>query len=372
MNLKVSVVSNLFNPVSPDAPGGLEIFNYFLCRELDKNGVDVKLYASGDSYKSAYLKPLIEKSIQFSQTDEYLKNPWNYRKMTMEEFACFLKFDQQMESDPGIIHFSTDNFLPIYLAVKKNLPIVTTLHLPTGNYPYQALINLLTEKEIERVHFIGVSNDQVKDFPYVYKVIHNGVDLNDFPYSADYEDSYLWLGRMTGQKGCADAIAAAKKALVNLKIGAPLKLDTEFGYFNKNIKSELNNNIKYLGHISTEQRAKFYQGKALLFTPKNREAFGLTLIESMACGTPVIAYRRGAAGEVVIDGKNGYLVAEDDVGGIEEAIKKIESLDEDKYLEMRKFCRQHVEQNFSLGRMVNEYISTYEEILKMEKYETIN
>lgn len=359
-NIPISIISNIFNPVGPSAPGGLEVFNYYLTKELEERNIDVELYASGDSEKLKSLKPIIDLSLEYSQTQEFLSVPWNYRRMTVREFGVYTGFIQNQKND-RLVHFSLVNFLPIYLAIKRKLSVITTIHMPIDNLHYQILKNLLTPEELKQAHFIGVSKAQVKNFP-VEKIIHNGVATQDFQFSSQARDTFIWMGRIIPEKGCPDAIAASNKAKVLLEIGGEPKNMTEEQFFQKNIQPGINNNISYKGFIKAQERSRFYAAKALIFTPKWEEAFGLIMTEAMACGTPVIAYNRGAVSEIIKDGETGYLVPEGDTEGLAKAILKIQDLSQKQYLEMRKNCREHIEKNFSFKKMVDEYILVYKEI----------
>lgn len=362
MKTPISIVSNIFNPVGPAAPGGLEIFNYYLARELESRGEDVKLFASGDSKKLKCLVPLVNKSLQYSKSKEFLFDPWNYRKITFEEFAIFAKFIENKSNHNRVFHFNMDNFLPVYLAAKKRLPMLNTIHLLTKSLGYRILGDLLTEDEMRSVHFIGVSKRQVKDFPYNYRVIHHGVDLKDFHYSDNYRHNFIWIGRFVKAKGCHDAIVAAKKAGEKLEIAGEAKIKNEVEYFENYIKPGLDKRVKLKGFIRQNVRSNFYQANALIFSSKKDEAFGLTIIEAMACGTPVIAYDRGAASEVIKEGETGFIVQPDDVNGLALAMKKINQLSPKEYLVMRRRCRENIEKNFSLRIMTDSYVEVYNEI----------
>lgn len=358
--IPISIISNIFNPVGPAVAGGLEVFNYCLTKELEDRGFDIELYASGDSEQIKSLRPILEKSLSYSQTKEFLAIPWNYRRMTVEEFGIYTKFVQEQQGD-RLIHFSLVNFLPIYLAVKKNLPMITTIHMPIDNKHYQILLELLTTDEIKKANFIGISNAQVKNFP-VRKVIHNGVSTDDFKFSAKARDAYVWEGRIIPEKGCPDAIRAAEKAGITLEIGGEPKNSMEEEFFQKEIKPLLKDKIIYKGFITKDIQNDFYAAKALIFTPKWEEPFGLVMTEALACGTPIISYNRGATSEIIQDGVNGFLVEKDNINGLAEAIQKIEKMSEEEYSNMRKNSRRIIEEKFSFKKMTEEYINTYHEI----------
>lgn len=362
MNLKIDVVSNLFNPVGPSAPGGLEVFNYYLVRELEKRNVDVRLIAPGNSAKLKSLKAIIPRSYLGENKDDTVSDPWDYRRITVREFAEYLKYIEKIAEKDRIIHFSMVNFLPVYLAVKQGYRMLFSIHMPVTNYHFQVLKEMLTVDELKKVNFVGVSKHQVKNFTYASRVVHNGVDTEEFVFSEKNSDNYIWIGRLVEGKGCLDAIKAAKLARVKLKIAGSVRTKDEIEYFDKFIKPELDVNITYIGHVGRKERIKFYQAKALLFSPKWNEAFGLTMIEAMSCGTPVIAYNSGAVKEIIINNETGLISKADDVREMAKMINKIELINKSQYLMLRRNCRKHIEKNFSIQRMVNEYIDIYKSL----------
>lgn len=360
----ISIVSNIFNPVGSSAPGGLEVFNYYLTKKLEEKNIDVKLLASGDSEHLKSLTAIVEKSIAFSKSQEYLAKGWNYRVMTFEEFGIYTKLiqDESKRSVKRLLHFSAVNFLPVYLAIKAKIPMLFTIHMPITNYTYQVLTQLLTDNELKKVNFIGISKNQIKNFPFATKVIHNGVPIDQFEYSAEGSEDFIWIGRLVKEKGCDDAVEATKIIKSKLQVaGAPKDAD-EKKYFDSELEPKFDNNIKYCGYVSATERTKFYQARALLFTSRMDEAFGLTMIESMATGTPVIAYNRGAVEEIVEDGKTGFIIKPDNINALSNAMKKISQMPQNEYLAMRKRCRQRVEKYFTHDAMVDNYIETYTDI----------
>lgn len=364
MKPKVAIISNIFNPCGPAAPGGLEVFNYYLATELERKGVNVKLYASGDSTKIKSLVPIVKKSLLYSKDKQFTAVPWNYRKITVEEFAAYTELIQKLKDFNGIIHFSMVNFLPIYLAVKNGLSMITTMHMPATNYHYQALINLLDTKEIKKVNFVGISRAQVKNFPHARFIVNNGVNTNEFCYQDDPKNTFIWIGRMIPEKGVDDAIKVAKLNKFKLEVAGAPNGGAEETFFSQKIKPNFGGNISYRGHLKGKNRINFYNSKAMIFPMKWEEAFGLTIIEAMSCGTPVIAYNRGAVSEIIEDGVTGYIVGKDNIDGLAEAMKKINSMPDDEYQLMRQKCRETVEQKYSLTKMTDHYLNLYKGIIK--------
>lgn len=362
--MKVALVSNIFNPCGPAAPGGLEVFNYYLATELERQGASVKLYASGDSTNIKSLVPIVKKSLLHSKNKQFMAVPWNYRKITVEEFAIYTELMQKLKDFNGVIHFSMVNFLPIYLAVKNGLSIVTTMHMPATNYHYQALVNLLDTREIKKVNFVGISKAQVKNFPHARFIVNNGVNTTEFRYQDNPKNSFIWIGRMIPEKGVDDAIKVAKLTGFKFEIAGAPNGGAEETFFNQKIKPNFGGNISYRGHLKGRDRIKFYNSRAMIFPMKWEEAFGLTIIEAMSCGTPVIAYNRGAVSEIIEDGVTGYVVEKDNVNGLVCAMKKINRMPEDKYQLMRQRCRETVEQKYSLTAMASRYLNLYKGLMK--------
>jgi glycosyltransferase involved in cell wall biosynthesis len=239
-------------------------------------------------------------------------------------------------------------FLPLTHFLKT--PIISILHLPL----FKEIADFLTL--FKKPGVITISSSQRKDFPKVnyLATVYNGVDLKEFPFLEKPKDYFLFMAAMGEHKNPKDAILSAKKSkgkliLAGGKIREP--------YFSKEIKPLLDGKrIKHIGEVSGRKRVNLLKNaKALLFPIKWREPFGLIMIESMACGTPVIAYPNGAVPEVIENGKTGFIVK--NVNEMANAMRKIELID-------RKKCRERVEKFFSNKKMVEKYEKIAYQILK--------
>ncbi len=197
-------------------------------------------------------------------------------------------------------------------------------------------------------HFVSISNSQRRDapdFPYA-ATVYNGIDTELFSFNADAEDYLMYAGRIVPEKGVKEAIQVALKTDRRLIITGQVTPVSQW-YFDEHIKPHLSDKILYLGMIDKAQLAKYYQKAAALLVPiRWEEPFGLTMAEAMACGTPIIAFRRGSVPEVVKDGKTGFIV--ENTAEMIEAIENISKIN-------RQDCRTHVEKNFTNTRMVNNY-----------------
>jgi len=328
---------------------------------LTKRGHEVTFFSpQGSNLKvseivTGNLKPLQGKKEHFIFSDpnirererEKIKNLW-------DQYLIALIYQRVLNEKYNILHIHPiDRALPFGLAI-PNIPIVYTLHDPV--YPWRAEIFRLFQSKNQ--YLVSLSNAQRKPAPDLNWIatIYNGLDLKKFPFSRRPKNQLLFLGRILPTKGTDLAIKVALEARENLIIaGTPNK----GRYWEKKIKPYLEENmIKYVGNISYEKTYKYYgQSKVTLCPIQWEEPFGLTFIESMACGTPVIAFDRGSAREVIKDGKTGFVVK--NIEEMVKAIKKIDQID-------RWDCRKWVEEKFTIEKMVDDYEKIYYKILNQK------
>jgi len=354
--LKIAQVAPLWYPVPPKGYGGTEAIVSKLTEGLIKNGHKVTLFASADSKTKGNLVSVINKNLYS------LKVPWLYDSYNI--LNLIKAFSQSKEFD--IIHTHIDVYDPIFRA-KSSVPSVATLHnpfWPEGNkksgrwYDYQARV--LIYNQFPNLPYIAISNSYRHQCPAkinFVKTIYHGVEISDFKFNPNPENHFVWLGRFTPNKGLHLAVKLAKKMGLSLEIAGKSVSPENQKYFDKEIKPYLSKKIKYIGEIKTEkEKSEFLRrGKALLYPLLWEEPFGLTMIESMACGTPVIAFNRGAAPEIVKNGRTGFIVK--NLEQMEKAIKKIDNV-------LRLNCRKRAEENFSLEKMVQEYENIYFKIIQ--------
>src|SRR3989344_2619551 len=251
-----------------------------------------------------------------------------------------LKKAEKGEYDILHIH-PADRALPLSLS-HENIKIVYTLHDPI--YPWRAEIFKMFQSSNQ--YYVSISDSQRKparNLNYL-STIYNGIQLEEFPFSEEYDDYLLFVGRLHPEKGVAEAVEAAKLADEKLLIVGP---PVTGAYWDTRIKPYLGDKIKYIGHVDYKDLDQYYRrAKALLVPIQWEEPFGLVMIEAMACGAPGIAFRRGSVPEVIKDGKTGFIV--DTIDEMAEAIKKINII-------KRSDCRRHVEENFSSEKMIARY-----------------
>ena len=250
-----------------------------------------------------------------------------------------------------IIHSHTpDRTLPFGFV--STTPTVYTLHTPVMTWHKDIFGLFATPNQ----YFVSISDAQRTPAPNLSwaKTIYNGLDLSLFPFAPRAQsDAFLFLGRLLPSKGLAESVEATRLASEKLMIvGGPQPRNV---YWNTHVAQYLSNAIQYKGMLPYNETFSFYQrARALLAPIQWEEPFGLTMIEAMACGTPVIAFRRGSVPEIVKDGVTGFVV--DTVEEMAAAMKKIDSID-------RAACRRHVEQHFTVERMVDDYEKVFQKIL---------
>lgn len=253
-----------------------------------------------------------------------------------------------------ILHFHHFEVAAQTAAHHPGVPFVYTLHDPISPQ-YREMFEMYASPN---QHCISISNNQRRDapdLPYA-ATAYDGVDTDLFPFSDEEPGDYLLCaGRIVPEKGIKEAIQVAEATGERLLIIGPVYADHQ-DYFDQHIKPHLNDRILHLGFIDHDQMWRYFQKAKAFLTPVQwEEPFGLMTIEALACGTPVISLRRGAAPEIIVDGKTGFVV--DSIAEMIAAVGKLANID-------RRACRAHVEANFSLKNMVDAYEKVFGQIVQ--------
>ena len=333
-----------------------------LADELVDRGHNVTLFAAeGSSSKarcvSAGLHPLAAYEEMMETCDSTWEKEGRYRFIDIcDQYLLSRLYRMAQEGAFDIVHFNSGlTQKAICLAPLVPTPTVVTLHDPV-DVPWQGFLHSLYDN-VPQLSFMSISNAQRAWLPGLNysATVYNGIEVSDYPFSSSPQDHLLFAGRLVPEKGVAMAVQVARKANQKLLIaGSWIKQD----YFDSEVKPFLGQQIQFLGMVNYDKMPQLYgKAKALLFPIRWEEPFGLAMIEAMACGTPVIAFRKGSVPEIVIDGKTGFIVDSEDE--MVEAVKRIDQID-------RAECRKHVERHFTMSHMVDNYITIYRRVLLRE------
>jgi len=338
--MRIAQVAPLIERVPPALYGGTERVVAFLTDELVRRGHDVTLFASGDSETSGTLVPMCPTALRLSDCRDTLAP----HVLMIEEVA-------QRADEFDVIHFHVAH---IHFPVMRRVPIahVTTLH---GRLDLPELRPLF--REYGDMPVISISNVQRNPIPEAawVRTIYHGLpsDLLEFhPAPGTY---LAFIGRVSPEKRLDRAIAIATACRTPLKIAA--KVDpADRDYFERDIRPLLDNPfVEFIGEISEAQKTDFMgRARALLFPIDWPEPFGLVMIEALACGLPVIAFRGGSVAEVIDHGVTGFIV--DTVQEAIDAVRCIDRVD-------RRVCRATFERRFNVTRMGAEYLQVYEQLI---------
>lgn len=308
------------------------------------------------------------KKMQIAQRDAR----WEY-ELDLTQRA----YRDAMQGKIALIHSYLD-FSAHYFAEVTCVPTVYTLHDPV---PDTDSLDHWRFQRFPHDPYIAISRMQAQQFASlisIYDTIHHGIDVSQFIFQKNAENFLLFLGRYMKEKGVVDAIEASKASEIPLKIASSWEY-TKTAYYRQQIAPLLSHTFIHRMGILDREKRNIYLGKAkaLLFPIHWEEPFGMVMIEAMACGTPVIAYARGSVPEVVVDGVTGFIVNETEEGkrgnwiikktgvaGLVEAVKRLQAMSQEDYRAMRRACRKHVEEHFSIDQMVSGYERVYEKVIE--------
>jgi glycosyltransferase involved in cell wall biosynthesis len=338
--MRIAQVAPLHESVPPKRYGGTERVVALLTEELVAAGHEVALYASGDSETRAELRASCERSIR---EDPECVDPLGVH-------FCMLERVLQEAREFDIIHFHTD-ILHLPFLRRLDCSYLTTLH-GRLDLPHLAQVYSVYNE----APLVSISNAQrapMPGAPWVGTVYH-GIGADEFQLGSPRDGYLAFLGRISPEKRPDKAIELALRTGNKIKLAAKVdKVDQD--YFQQIIKPMLaHHDVEFLGEVNPWEKAAFLQGaSALLFPIDWPEPFGLVMIESMACGAPVIAWNRGSVPEVIDEGVTGFIVESDDQAV--EALARCQDFD-------RHACRRRFEERFLKKRMADDYFQLYQSI----------
>lgn len=339
--MKIAQVAPLYESVPPKLYGGTERVVSYLTEELVRQGHEVTLFASGDSMTSA---KLVAGRPEALRLDLKIVDPLPHHLAMVEEVL-------RQKHNFDIIHFHID-YMHFPMSRREQLVHVSTLH---GRLDISDLVPLY--RVYSDMPVISISDAQRQPLPWInwQGTVHHGMPENHLTWRSGKGNYLAFLGRISPEKGLDQAIQIALRAGLPLKIAAKIdRVDQE--YFQTVIKPQLSHPlVEFVGEIGYPYKNDFLgDALALLFPINWPEPFGLVMMESLACGTPIIAYPRGSVPEIVEDGVSGFLVH--NVEEAAAALSRIDRID-------RHGCRQRFEQRFTAKRMCDDYIAHYERLV---------
>ena len=337
--MKVAILAPIVWRTPPRKYGPWEQVSSNITEGLIERGINVTLFATGDSITNGKLDYVIDKP--------YGENP----DMDAKVCEC-LHISHLMEraSEFDIIHNNYD-FLPLTYSSMIKRPMVTTIH----GFSSPKIIPVYKHYNSEN-YYVSISNsDRSPELNYA-ATVYNGVNEKEFTFREKHGDYLLFFGRIHPEKGTHDCIEIAKQTGMKLIISGLIQDEV---YFKEKIEPFIDNvKIVYVGNSGPEKRDDLLGGALALLHPIYfEEPFGLSIVESYFCGTPVIAYNRGSMPELILDGKTGFLV--NNVNEAVESLKSINSIN-------RKECRILAECKFTRSKMAHDYIEVYKKILARE------
>jgi glycosyltransferase involved in cell wall biosynthesis len=336
--MKVAVLSPVAWRTPPRMYGPWEQIASNIAEGLIAEGIDVTLFATGDSITSGKLESVCE-------------HPYSEHTELDPKVCECLHISYMMEKADkfDLIHNNFD-FLPLTYSRLIKTPMVTTIH------GFSSPKILPVYKKYNNAGFyVSISDsDRSPELNYI-ATVYNGINTDEFTFNQVPEDYLLYFGRIHPEKGTYESIQIAKQSGRKLIISG---LVQDQDYFDNKIKSFINDNdIVYVGNSGPEKRDKLLgEAYALLHPISFEEPFGLSVIEAMACGTPVIAYNRGSMEELIIHGKTGFLVQ-----NIHEAVKAVNSV---RHIN-RKHCMEWVTSKFTRQKMIEGYLDVYKSVLSL-------
>jgi glycosyltransferase involved in cell wall biosynthesis len=334
--MRVAMLAPISWRVPPRHYGPWERVVSLLTEGLVERGVDVTLFATADSVTQAHLDAVCPRPLE--------EDP-SLDPKVWESLHIANAFEKAGDFD--LIHNHYD-FLPLTYTGLVTTPVVTTIHGFSSDR-----IKPVYRRYAARVAYVSISEaDRDPELPYVATVYH-GIDLSEFTPREQRGRGLVYFGRIHPDKGVAEAVAVARAVGMPLVI-AGIVHDRD--YFEREIAPHVDGDrVRYVGSLGAADRNELLgSALALLHLVEFAEPFGLSMIEAMACGTPVIARRRGSVPEVVDEGITGFVV--DDVAGAIEAVGRVGGLD-------RRAVRARVAERFSRDRMVDDYLRVYERVL---------
>ncbi|MCL6753715.1 glycosyltransferase family 4 protein [Nostoc sp. CCCryo 231-06] len=353
MHHKLLFMSTPIGSLGSGLGGGVELTLSNIAKEMLRRGHEVKIVAPQRSISNSLPIKEIPGELQipaqnqtrtdpiFIPKNSVLANMWDYARQVQANYDL-------------IINFAYD-WLPLYLTPFFNTPIAHLISMGSLTDTMDHIIEQVANQFPGTIGVHGKTQSATFTFADKCKCLVNGMDLSVYQFCSQPGSCLAWVGRIAPEKGIEDAVAAAKITGIPLKI---FGLIQDVPYWEKICQDYPDAPIEYRGFLPTDElQQELGQCRGLLVTPRWIEAYPNVALESLACGVPLISYRRGGLAEIVQEGKTGFLVEPDSVEGLVEAIKHLDEID-------RQACRQQAETLYSLEAMGDRTEEWFQKILK--------
>lgn len=353
-SLKLLFVSTPVGPLGTGLGGGVELSLHNIAQEMIKRGHTIQIVApQGSTLESM---PIVQIAGNFQiiaqsqeridpitmPADSILVNMWEYARQVQANYDL-------------VVNFAYD-WLPFYLTPFFTRAIAHFVSMGSLSEAMDQIVAQVANQFPGTVGFYTPSQAATFAISQQCPCLSSGIDLLLYEFCNQPKECLAWLGRIAPEKGLEDAVAAAKIANIPLKIMGKMQ---DKSYWERICQDYPDAPVEYLGFLSTTQmQHELRQCRAMLMTPRWIEAFGNVAIEALACGVPVIAYRRGGPAEIVQDRKTGFLVEPDSVNGLVDAIARLDEID-------RYACRQQAEAEFSLAALGDRFEKWFQDILQL-------
>lgn len=342
--LRIGILAPIAWPIPPECYGGWEYVAGMLAEGLVRRGHDVTLFATAEARTGAKLRWVCPRPLMHDRALHQMARVYETLHLA-NALEHALEFDV-LHNHLGCIPVSFSHLSPV--------PIVTTLHGSAGEEDSRRIYNRYRgQPYVSNTH---AERTMAPHLNYV-KTVYNGVDLGQMPFVAEMGEYLLYAGRIAPDKGVHNAVQVAQHTGVRLVIAGFIPPEYTL-YFDRQIAPHLRpGQVEFVGEVNAAEKGELFgRARAFLYLITRREAAGLTMIEAMAAGTPVIAFPHGAVPEVVRHGQTGFVVA--DVAAACAAVGRIHEID-------RVACRRHVAQRFTTEQMVIGYEDAYRCVLGM-------
>ena len=342
--MRIGMIAPPWFPLPPKGYGGIEFVVHLLTEGLVARGHDVTLFASGDSSTLARLSFVYGRA-----PSEKIATHGHIEIIHgLEAYSQAREFDVIHDHD-GL----ASRAMGVLVHRLVGTPVVATLHGPADPLTQEILSSMR-----HGLRFIAISEyqrDGHPELPFV-ATIPNAIDIERHPYSAEKDDYLLFIGRMIADKGAHTAIEVARRLESRLIMAGKVNEEAEHAYYTDEVEPYLSDRIYFRGEVDMETKCELYRrARCTLFPIQWPEPFGLVMIESLAAGTPVIAFRRGAVPEVIEHGRTGFIV--EDVDEMVEALGQIDQIDPAE-------CRRAAEERFGVNGFVRAHERAYRSLLE--------